>query len=105
MTRQIRLAESEHKQWRTIARLQMPIFLNLVRAYGEPQYAPEMPVLTDGLQGFIKQPCRVLFMYIPPWAGTIDADQFILRFDTCYSPVSEETTATALQPEIHVYTE
>ncbi len=85
VTRKIVLAEADRKQWRAIVRREIPWFLETVRThYGEPQYAPEMPVLRDGIEGYIKQPCRVLFMYIPPWAATIDADQFIARLDTCY---------------------
>jgi hypothetical protein len=53
-----------------------------------PQFAPEMPPLKDGLQGYIKQPFRVLYLWVPDWAMSEDAGKFVLRIDTMTRPMA-----------------
>lgn len=77
------LADLEVKRWRTVARQRLTEFADQLRKYGEtPRYAPEMPKLTDGWEGFIEQPYRFLMTWVPDWAPNHHAGKHVFRIDT-----------------------
>ena len=77
------LSDSDVKQWRQVARTAMHELDDSIRASGRTAaYAPEMPPLADGLQGFITQPYRALMTWIPEWSYASDLGSYVLRVDT-----------------------
>lgn len=78
-----RLSRAEIANWRA----HVPPVIEALRADLDrrglsPDYAPEMPLLKDGLQGYIKQPFRVLMAWIPDWSPNEDAGFHVVRVDT-----------------------
>lgn len=86
------IEDADARRWRNyVAAIRAFADENIQREGLIANAAPDMPPLTDGLQGFIKQPYRVLFAWIPPWSSSQFAGQYVVRLDTL--------TRLAPQPE------
>lgn len=75
--------DADTKQWRESVPDVIDYAIGYLRKEGLAAHAaPDMPPLNDGLEGYIQQPWRVLFAWIPPWAPNTYAGRFVVRVDT-----------------------
>jgi hypothetical protein len=76
------LNDLELASWRDVARLLMPEVVAKARAEGyEPSHAPPLPKRNDNVTGFIKEPFRVLKMWIPEWIPHEHAGRYVITVD------------------------
>ena len=82
---QLRVPDANVKHWRDWYLVPaLDQFQTELKANGwKADYAPEMPPVTDALEGFIRQPFRILFSWIPDWSPNRDAGHHVIRIDTC----------------------
>ncbi len=82
--KQVCVPDDQVKRWRRYVDREVELFRRDLEEQGKhPDYAPDMPTLRDMFEGFIKQPFRVLFTWIPDWSQNAHAGHHVIRIDTC----------------------